>query len=266
VTRPFTGVVVAAVVSALIDILRNALTGVVATKSLHHTINMAEPPSYEESTARVGKSRERKGDQKTPQPWNIREQVGLSRTQHVAAIVAQIGDHIRECALQGLSKTTMVLIPSDQGKLFQSRHIEHTLTRSLPDASRNGVVVGFPDDDAPTMIQFEGRQNGVQFWLQNEVLFELKVQLQHAVSDGMPVERTRRDLEAVALPPHPPQKISWFGRKSSKAAVPVREEVDAACPVTVDVHLDEVHFRSESEYGLYETLRAKVVMAVVDVR
>ena len=92
------------------------------------------------------------------------------------------------------------------------------------------------------------------------------MQLQHAVSDGMPVERTRPHSEAVALPQHPPQKTSWFGLKSSKAAVSVRDEVNAACPVTVDVQLDEVHFRSESEYGLYETLRAKVVMAVVDVR
>lgn len=124
---PFTGVVVTAVVSA-INILGNVLTGVVATKSLHHTISMAEPPSYEESTGGVEKSRERKSDQKAPQPWNIREQVGLSRTQHVASIVAQIGDHIKERALQGLSKTTMVLIPSDQGKLLQSRYVQYTLT------------------------------------------------------------------------------------------------------------------------------------------
>jgi hypothetical protein len=37
-------------------------------------------------------------------------------------------------------------------------------------------------------------------------------------------------------------------------------------PVRVDVQLDEIHFRTETEYGLYETLRAKVVLAVVDVR
>jgi len=131
------------------------------------------------------------------------------------------------------------------------------------DASRKGTVVGL-DDDAPTIIQFEGRQNGVQFWLQDEVLSELKVQLQHAVSDGMPAERMRHPLDAVTVPP--PQKSSWFGRKSSKAAVPIEERMHALCPVTVNVHLDEVHFRSETEYGLYETLRAKVVMAIVDVR
>lgn len=125
--------------------------------------------------------------------------------------------------------------------------------------------MGFPDNEVPTIIQFEGSQNGTQFWQQDEVLYELRVQLRNAVSDGMPIEGMRQH-PVVALQPPPPQKSSWFGRKSSKAAVPVREEVPAVWPVTVDVHLDEVHFRSETEYGLYETLRAKVVMAVVDVR
>jgi hypothetical protein len=127
--------------------------------------------------------------------------------------------------------------------------------------------VGFPDDDVPTIVQFDGSQNGTQFWQQDEVLYELRMQLRNAVSDGIPAERMLQHSEAIALPPPPPpQKTSWFGRKSSKAAIPVREEVSVVCPVTVDVHLDEVHFRSETEYGLYETLRAKVVMAVVDVR
>jgi hypothetical protein len=90
---------------------------------------MAEPPSYEESTSGDRKSTERKGDHKTPQPWNIREQVGLSRSQHVASIVAQIGGHIQKRALQGLSKTTMVLIPSDQSKSIQANCARQVLTQ-----------------------------------------------------------------------------------------------------------------------------------------
>lgn len=76
---------------------------------------MAEPPSYEESTSGTRKTFEQKGDRETSQAWSIREQVGLSRTQHVASIVSQLTTHIRERAEQGLSKTTLVLIPSDQG-------------------------------------------------------------------------------------------------------------------------------------------------------
>jgi hypothetical protein len=90
---------------------------------------MAEPPSYEESTPGDRKSTERKGDRKPPQPWNIREQVVLSRSQHVASIVAHIGGHVRERALQGLSKTTMVLIPSDQSKSIQAKYTHYMLTQ-----------------------------------------------------------------------------------------------------------------------------------------
>lgn len=114
------------------------------------------------------------------------------------------------------------------------------------------------------MIQFEGRQNSIQFWSQDEALAELKVQLQYAVSDGMPVapvhERPAENLQ------QPPKKPSWFGRKSSKAAGPVQEARGPACPIEVDVQLDEIYFRSETEYGLYETLRVKVVAATIVVR
>ncbi|KAM0714782.1 hypothetical protein Q7P37_009246 [Cladosporium fusiforme] len=207
---------------------------------------MAEPPSYEESTSGVRPLSE-KGDGKTPRLWSIREQVGLSRSQNVASIVSQIVEHIRDRAQQGLSKTTLVLIPSDQ------------------DASRKGEAVGFPEDDVPTMIQFDGRQNSTQFWAQDEALSELKAQLLHAVSDGMPVESTREQPREE--PMQPPKKTSWFGRKASKGPEIMREvRPIAASPVKVGVELDEIYFRSETEYGLYETLRVKVVRATVDVR
>jgi len=77
---------------------------------------MAEPPSYEDSTSGYAASPADKYDSKTPQAWSIREQVGLSRSQHVALIVLQIVNHIEDRALQGLSKNTLVLVPSDQGK------------------------------------------------------------------------------------------------------------------------------------------------------
>jgi len=127
-------------------------------------------------------------------------------------------------------------------------------------------MVGFPDDDVPTIIQFEGRQNGTQFWSQDEALHELQVQLRNAVSDGRPVETAQRPQEHIAPLPPPPKKSSWFGRKAAKAPEPLQEGRPAESPVMVDVRLDELHFRSETEYGLYETLRARVVLATVDVR
>lgn len=128
--------------------------------------------------------------------------------------------------------------------------------------------MGFPDDTPPAMIHFEGRQNSTQFWSQDEALSELKVQLWRAVSDGMPAEPVREPPREPVPTPLPPKKSSWFGRKSSKVPETVQETraLPAPSPATVDVQLDEAHFRSETEYGLYETLRARVVVATVDVR
>jgi hypothetical protein len=115
------------------------------------------------------------------------------------------------------------------------------------------------------MIQFEGRQNSTQFWLQEEALSELRAQLWHAVTDGIPAESAPVYLDERPAPP--PKKSSWFGRSNSKAPeVTPRAQPTNVSPVTVDVRLDDVHFRSETEFGLYETLSARVVMAMVDVR
>ena len=114
------------------------------------------------------------------------------------------------------------------------------------------------------MIQFEGRQNSMQFWQQEEALSELRAQLWHAITDGVPVESTPVYLEERPLPA--PKKPSWFGRKSSKAPeILPRVQQSNVSPVTVEVRLEDVHFRSENEFGLYETLSARVVMAMVDV-
>jgi hypothetical protein len=222
---------------------------------------MAAPPSYEDSTLDCQfHSDHHKGDRKTSQTWCIREQVGLSRTQHVASIVSQLIDHIRDRALQGLSKTTLVLMPSDHG-MFARYYCLYTLT-IVPGASRNGQVVTlFPNGEVPTMVQLEGRQNSIQFWLQEEALAELRVQMHIAVSDGVPTERA---VEQLPTRPQPEKKASWFGHKKSKAPEPMHMAVGPTRSVVVQS--DVVAFRSETAYGLYETHEVKVVMVVVDLR
>lgn len=77
---------------------------------------MANPPSYEESTSEAGGTfDDSKTDPEAPQRLSIREEVGVSRSQHVAAIVASLLPQIRERAKNGLSKSTIALLPSNQG-------------------------------------------------------------------------------------------------------------------------------------------------------
>lgn len=60
------------------------------------------------------------------------------------------------------------------------------------------------------------------------------------------------------------RKSSFFGRKHTKAAESkVPTEV---APVTVNAGRDEINFRSETEFGLYETVRKQAVIISVVVR
>jgi hypothetical protein len=79
-------------------------------------INMAGPPSYEESTFYGQSFGNEKTDSKGLKRFSIREEVGASRSQHVAALVEKVLPEIRERAKSGLSKTTLLLLPSDQGE------------------------------------------------------------------------------------------------------------------------------------------------------
>ena len=77
---------------------------------------MADPPSYEESASEYGMQYGNpKADSKTTQHFSIREEVGASRSQMVAALVAKLLPTVRDRAKQGLSKSTLLLLPSNQG-------------------------------------------------------------------------------------------------------------------------------------------------------
>ena len=129
------------------------------------------------------------------------------------------------------------------------------------DCGRKGQLVGFPEDELPILIQLEGRQNNTEFWAQKEALDLLQDQMLAAISDGLPAPPVQ-----VTLPPREPaqRKPSLFGRKASKA--PEVKQPPRPPPVTVQAQLDEVYFRTETEYGLLETLRRRAIVVTVEVR
>ena len=78
--------------------------------------NMSEPPSYEEAASTVNQIyRDEKLESKGMKRFSIREEVVASRSQHVAALVSRILPHVRERAQSGLSRSMLLLLPSDQG-------------------------------------------------------------------------------------------------------------------------------------------------------
>lgn len=131
------------------------------------------------------------------------------------------------------------------------------------DNSREGDLVGFSDDELPVLIQLEGRADTLEFWSQPEALGLLQGQMMAAISDSVPTP-----AEEAPLPERPPPatKSSFFGRKQSKSTEqkPLPKKVQA--PVTVEVQLDEIYFRTETEYGLMQTVGGRAVVLGVEVR
>jgi hypothetical protein len=119
--------------------------------------------------------------------------------------------------------------------------------------------VGFPEDERPTVIQLEGNQDTIEFWTQPEAIDELQNQLYAAVAEDVPQQLPERPAAPPAV------KSSMFSRRQNKTVV-TKAPKPYRPPVTVEVQLDEAHFRSETEYGLYETLRGRAVLVTVVVR
>lgn len=110
----------------------------------------------------------------------------------------------------------------------------------------------------------EGRQDSLEFWTQQQALEELKTQLLMSLSGLTPT--VAEPLPERPTPP-PATKSSFWGRKAKMSA----DKQEPAWrtgkpPASVNVMLDEVHFRSETEYGLYETQQGRCVRIDIEIR
>ncbi|KAK5132535.1 hypothetical protein LTR08_008852 [Meristemomyces frigidus] len=204
---------------------------------------MASPPSYEESASDYGlPSSTRKGQNKDLQHISIREEVGASRSQHVAAVVSKLVERVRERAKSGLAQSTLLVLLADQ------EHVE------------GGKLVGSLGDKMPVLIQLAGRQDGLEFWRQQEVLDLLKDQMLAAVLDGV----SERSGDPPLPPRQLPQPKSLINRRTSKTAeVKSSTQSGQLLPVSVDVLLDEAYFQSENAFGLFETRGVHAVVVTV---
>jgi hypothetical protein len=144
-------------------------------------------------------------------------------------------------------------------------HILRSVPYCLLDTRRKGQLVGFPEDEMPTLIQLEGRQDTMEFWTQDEARRELQAHLLVAISDELPAKVADPPLPERTTPA-PSAKASFFSRKQSKAPTVAMKTSPVKAPVTVNVQLEEAHFRGETEYGLFETQRCRGLLVTVDVR
>lgn len=123
-------------------------------------------------------------------------------------------------------------------------------------AGHDGQLVGFPGGDLPVIIHLEGQLNSVEFWSQETAIVELRHQLQ-AVAGHSDLDQQEPVVK------EPARKSSFFKRRPPKAAAPKHIE-PVRSSTRADVLLDDIFFRTETELGLYETVRAQVVMVTID--
>ncbi|KXL44885.1 MAG: hypothetical protein FE78DRAFT_91103 [Acidomyces sp. 'richmondensis'] len=206
---------------------------------------MASPPSYEEIASEHRKIFADGRDPKTPQRFSIREEVDASRERHVAAIVTKLVPLIRGRAKSGLSKSKLILFPSDQ------------------ECSRKGELIGFSDAEIPIIIQLESRHDTTEFWMQKEALGQLQDKILAAILDISPPpmpERLQPKRDSL------PNKPSFFGRKKDRVLGQNSNLQPSKATVIVEVKQDEIYFRKQSEFGLLETGAGNVVVLSIDVQ
>lgn len=231
---------------------------------------MASPPSYEESAVLY---QQEPGDSKgSPQTeskgWlrlSLRQEVSSSRLQHVAALVSKLLPHVRDRAKEGFSRSTLLLVPSDQGKSILAGEFAKT-DEYAPDAQMRGQLVEISEDERPILIRLDGPQDRLEFWMQQEALDMLRNQLTMAISDDVPAAtQSRAPAKIPDLPPA--TKTSIFGRKKSGPPQATSSTTPEELPsASAQVQLDEVHFRSETEFGLLQTTTVRCVMVALHVR
>ncbi|KAI6811889.1 hypothetical protein KC348_g8608 [Hortaea werneckii] len=209
---------------------------------------MTEPPPYEEAASAVNQIYE---DQKSgfngSKRFSIREEVVASRSQHVAALVSKILPHVRERARSGFSRSTLLLLPSDQG------------------IDCEGQLVGFAEDEMPLMIQLEGRHDLSEFWQQQEAIALLQEQTLNAVSDSKVLPPVQTLLPPREQPVLASDNRSLLGSKSKSPQMEQSRPSVQMPPATVSVNMEEVYFRTENAYGLMETLRRNALLLAVQV-
>lgn len=195
----------------------------------------------------------------------------LSRSrQHLIStlLTTHIHPHMHTSALSGLSKTILVLVPSNVSSLHPAPFIP-----TDPDSYCNPFdkpgdgesflgekIIGFPSAENLFLIRLHGAENTLEFWRQPAVIRDLETQLRaelwaggHRLADDG--EETNRNGTGMV------------GSNSASASVEWRFVEEAAVgegELRVGVQIGDVSLRIENAMGLYETRAGKAIVVKVE--
>jgi hypothetical protein len=230
-------------------------------------------PSYDESSFQVSSGRA------------VLDQLTLVRGQHLRSIVSEsIYPVISQRASQGLSKTSLALIPSNllEGTVTSSMFTPNmyfgwTLTDATEAESASASAGFVQSEETLTEVRLVGPLNTYEFWQQQGILNDLKMLLTERLSTT-PLLYSDRSLTGSQsahstsnLPSPSTQRTRGFslfkkklsserGSSLTNTALNPKPEPE----IQVDVDLEEICLRTESNFGLYETItRPAVVVRVL---
>ncbi|OJD37220.1 uncharacterized protein BKCO1_8000157 [Diplodia corticola] len=225
------------------------------------------PPSYEQSFPdRPSAS----GGQ------HIIDHLTSVRAQHMREIVdAIVYPRIEEQAIYGIANTTIALIPSDA--------VPEKPVSEFDFGDAKGSValelVGFASDETVQQVRLKGPLNKTQFWHQPGVVEEFRRTLQGTLATApfapvptqdqpsSPASASPVDVSTAPKSRKLLRKQGLSGRTSSGQNVERAAETVAEQPASglhARVALEQICFRTVSDFGLYETIdRPAVVVRVV---
>jgi len=217
-----------------------------------------EPPSYDE-VAKLPYQDDRSGGQR------LIDQLTGVRAEHTRRIVDEkICSVIQERAKHGLSKTTIVLIPSN---------LHFSKTSNAID-----IVDFHGHENEVEQVQLDGNLNRLEFWRQPDVIKELQYVLEDRLSASPVlrelVQKTDQARENATVETVPQRKRSLFDRKNStqaskddvsKSETAAGQSQTPSNIIDVRVELEEICMRTISDFGLYETVTQPVVVVKVNI-
>ncbi|KAF2147429.1 uncharacterized protein K452DRAFT_354823 [Aplosporella prunicola CBS 121167] len=191
----------------------------------------------------------------------IIDQLTTVRARHIRSVLDEhIYPRLKQQATYGIAKTTIAMMPSD---VLGS-------SSSLDSPSNVLEMIGFPSDEVVQQLQLGGPLNRGEFWQQTGVIGDLERALRDRLATT-PFTGTIDKPQTPTIQPESPratsQRRGFFGRKSVKPETLVSHStaVPTGTPSQLKalVSLEEVCFRTVSDFGLFETVsRPAIVIRV----
>jgi len=220
---------------------------------------MDDPPSYEESSSVV--LHDEKSDTKTRDRffWSLQDEVTASRSDHVRAAAKKVKEVLEARARGGVSKTDLILLPSEQaalGKISLMELLAVLIPNTVP--FETAELVEFQGTQKPVLIALQGLADSTEFWSQPDAVKELEVQ----ISIALGIEEPAPSVPAIPPREPPTRKSFTFSRQTTSSATRANSQRSTSDvpPRRVQTVVEEVYFRTETPFGLYETIAVQAVV------